>query len=59
MKLQNGCRVSSLANSACWRFPVTTGGHVEQFKMYRSVHYPKFDICASALTEQFDVIIAE
>jgi SAM-dependent methyltransferase len=34
-------------------------GRVEQFKTYRSVHYPEFDICASALTEQFDLIIAE
>jgi SAM-dependent methyltransferase len=34
-------------------------GHVEQFKQYRSVHYPEFDICAGALPEQFDLIIAE
>jgi SAM-dependent methyltransferase len=29
------------------------------FKTYRSVHYPPFDICESALPEQFDLIIAE
>jgi SAM-dependent methyltransferase len=34
-------------------------GRVEKFKAYRSVHYPEFDICASALDEQFDLIIAE
>jgi SAM-dependent methyltransferase len=34
-------------------------GYVEQFKTYRSVHYPEFDICASALTDEFDLIIAE
>ncbi|MBS4729546.1 methyltransferase domain-containing protein [Mycobacterium sp. SM1] len=34
-------------------------GHIEQFKMYRSVHYPEFDICSSILSEQFDLIIAE
>jgi SAM-dependent methyltransferase len=34
-------------------------GRVEQFKTYRSVHYPEFDICASTLNEQFDLIVAE
>jgi SAM-dependent methyltransferase len=34
-------------------------GKVEQFKTYRSVQYPEFDICESALTEEFDLIIAE
>jgi SAM-dependent methyltransferase len=34
-------------------------GRIEQFKTYRSVHYPEFDICASALSEQFDLIFAE
>ncbi|MGH3960803.1 MAG: methyltransferase domain-containing protein [Terriglobia bacterium] len=34
-------------------------GRIEQFKTYRSVHYPEFDICTSALTEQFDLILAE
>ncbi|MEB3983927.1 methyltransferase domain-containing protein [Mycobacterium sp. 663a-19] len=34
-------------------------GRVEQFKSYRSVHYPEFDVCASALDEQFDLIFAE
>jgi SAM-dependent methyltransferase len=33
--------------------------HIEQFKTYRSVHYPEFDLCESAMTEQFDLIIAE
>ncbi len=33
--------------------------HREQFKTYRAVHYPEFDICASTLSEQFDLIIAE
>jgi SAM-dependent methyltransferase len=31
----------------------------EQFKTYRSVIYPEFDICAFPSTEQFDLIIAE
>ncbi|GAA4535425.1 methyltransferase domain-containing protein [Mycobacterium paraffinicum] len=34
-------------------------GHTEQFKTYRSIHYPEFDICATPLPEQFDLIIAE
>ena len=34
-------------------------GGVEKFKAYRAVHYPEFDICASTLGEQFDLIIAE
>jgi SAM-dependent methyltransferase len=33
--------------------------HVQQFKTYRSIDYPEIDICASALPEQFDLIIAE
>ncbi len=36
-----------------------TWGHIEQFRTYRYVHYPEFDICATALDEQFDLIIAE
>ena len=34
-------------------------GRIEQFKTYRSIGYPEFDICASALDEQFDLILAE
>ena len=34
-------------------------GRREQFKTYRAVDYPEFDICESALGEQFDLIIAE
>jgi hypothetical protein len=30
-----------------------------QFKDYRSVWYPDYDVCASALPETFDLIIAE
>jgi SAM-dependent methyltransferase len=36
-----------------------TWGRIEQFKTYRSVHYPDFDICADTLPEQFDLILAE
>jgi hypothetical protein len=36
-----------------------TWGRLEQFKTYRSVHYPDFDICADTLPEQFDLILAE
>ena len=34
-------------------------GRIEQFKTYRSVRYPEFDICSSVLNEQFDLIFAE
>jgi SAM-dependent methyltransferase len=34
-------------------------GRIEQFKTYRTVRYPEFDICSSTLGEQFDLIIAE
>ncbi|KUI42153.1 methyltransferase type 12 [Mycobacterium sp. IS-1590] len=34
-------------------------GYIEQFRTYRSVHYPDFDICAGTLDEQFDLILAE
>jgi SAM-dependent methyltransferase len=36
-----------------------TWGKWESFKEYKTVHYPDFDICASALDETFDLIIAE
>ena len=38
---------------------MSTGCCIEQFKTYRSAHYPDFDTRESALTEQFDLIIAE
>jgi hypothetical protein len=34
-------------------------GKLETFKEYKAVHYPDFDLCASALEETFDLIIAE
>jgi hypothetical protein len=34
-------------------------GNLENFKSYKSVKYPDFDICESALDETFDLIIAE
>lgn len=29
------------------------------FKVYKAVHYPEYDICTSSLPEAFDLIIAE
>jgi len=38
-----------------------SGDHFNKvsFKEYRTVQYPEYDICASALPEEFDLIIAE
>jgi len=36
-----------------------TWGKQERFKEYKAVHFPEFDICASALDETFDLIIVE
>ena len=34
-------------------------GKRETFKEYKSLHFPDFDICETALEEKFDLIIAE